>query len=105
MKSQHYCFVQNLKIVEKQLCKLNCSYGKVPHTLKEIICLNDLFDLKQRSFDSKKLLGKMKKTISLLSVIWNKQVISLNQRKIFLIYITNAPGDCAEETSLNISLI
>ena len=29
----HYYFVKKLKIVEKQLCKLNCSYGKVSHTL------------------------------------------------------------------------
>ena len=28
-------------------------------------CLNYLFDLKQNSFDSKKLLGKMKEIISL----------------------------------------
>ena len=27
--SRHYYFVEKLKIVEKQLCKLNCSYGKV----------------------------------------------------------------------------
>ena len=46
----------------------------------------------------------MKELIYLNSVIWNKQIFSLNQRKIFLIYITNAPGDCAEETSLNIYL-
>ena len=31
--SRHYYFVEKLKIVEKQLCKLNCSYGKVSHTL------------------------------------------------------------------------
>ena len=33
--SQHYYFFEKLKIVEKQLCKLNCSYGKVSHTLKD----------------------------------------------------------------------
>ena len=32
----HYYFVEKLKIVEKQLCKLNCSYGKVSHALKVI---------------------------------------------------------------------
>ena len=32
--SRHYYFFLKLKIVEKQLCKLNCSYGKVSHTLK-----------------------------------------------------------------------
>ena len=32
--SRHYYFVEKLKIVEKQLCKLNCSYGKVSHVLK-----------------------------------------------------------------------
>ena len=32
--SQHYYFFEKLKIVEKQLCKLNCSYGKVSQTLK-----------------------------------------------------------------------
>ena len=31
---RHYYFVEKLKIVEKQLCKLNCSYGTVLHTLK-----------------------------------------------------------------------
>ena len=29
----HYYFVKKLKIVEKNLCKLNCSYGKVSHAL------------------------------------------------------------------------
>ena len=32
--SRHYYFFEKFKIVEKQLCKLNCSYGKVSHTLK-----------------------------------------------------------------------
>ena len=32
--SWHYYFYEKLKIVEKILCKLNCSYGKVSHTLK-----------------------------------------------------------------------
>ena len=31
----------------------------------------------------------MKEIISLQSVIWNKQIISLNQRKILLIHITH----------------
>ena len=31
--SGHYYFVEKLKIEEKQLCKLNCSYGKVSHAL------------------------------------------------------------------------
>ena len=35
--SAHYYFFEKLKIVEKQLCKLNCSYGKVSHTLKSSI--------------------------------------------------------------------
>ena len=34
LTSGQYYFVKKLKIVEKQLCKLNCSYGKVSHTLK-----------------------------------------------------------------------
>ena len=29
--SRHYYFFEKLKIVEKQLCKLNCSYGKVSY--------------------------------------------------------------------------
>ena len=33
---RHYYFFEKLKLVEKQLCKLNCSYGKVSHTLKLI---------------------------------------------------------------------
>ena len=35
-KSQHYSFFEKLKIVEKQLCKVNCSNGKVSHTLKTL---------------------------------------------------------------------
>ena len=31
--SRQYYFFEKLKIVEKQLCKLICSYGKVSHTL------------------------------------------------------------------------
>ena len=31
--SRHYYFFEKLKIVEKQLCKLNYSYGKISHTL------------------------------------------------------------------------
>ena len=34
LTSGHYYFIEKLKIVEKQLCKLNCSYGKVSHALK-----------------------------------------------------------------------
>ena len=36
--SGHYYFVEKLKIVEKRLCKLNCSYGKVSHALKHKNC-------------------------------------------------------------------
>ena len=32
--SRHYYLFEKLKIVEKQLHKLICSYGKVSHTLK-----------------------------------------------------------------------
>ena len=32
--SGHYYLVEKLKIVEKQLRELNCSYGKVSHALK-----------------------------------------------------------------------
>ena len=39
MTSGDYYFVEKLKIVEKQLCKLNCSYGKVSHVLKEMFKL------------------------------------------------------------------
>ena len=31
---RYYYFFEKLKIVEKNLCKLNCSYGKVSHALK-----------------------------------------------------------------------
>ena len=34
--SGHYYFVEKLNIVEEQLCKLYCSYGKVSHALKTI---------------------------------------------------------------------
>ena len=34
--SRHYSFFEKLKIVEKQLCKLNCSDGKDSHTLNEL---------------------------------------------------------------------
>ena len=41
---RHYYFFEKLKIVEKQLCKLNCSYGKVSHTLKIIFqCIQQTF--------------------------------------------------------------
>ena len=33
--SRHYYFLKKLKIVKKQLYKLNCSYGKVSHTLNQ----------------------------------------------------------------------
>ena len=36
LTSGHYYFVEKLKIVEKKLCKLNCSYGKVSHALTQI---------------------------------------------------------------------
>ena len=32
--SRHYYFFEKLKIVEKKLYKLNCSYGIVSHTHK-----------------------------------------------------------------------
>ena len=32
--SGHYYFVEKLKIVEKNLCKINCFYGEVSHILK-----------------------------------------------------------------------
>ena len=35
LTSGHYYFVEKLKIMEKKLCKLNCSYGKVSHALNE----------------------------------------------------------------------
>ena len=34
LTSSQYYFVERLKIVEKNLCKLNCSYVKVSHALK-----------------------------------------------------------------------
>ena len=33
--SEHYYFFEKLKIVEKSLRKLNCSYGKASHALKK----------------------------------------------------------------------
>ena len=38
--SGHYYFVKKLKIVEEQLCKLNCAYGKVSHALKSKFSIN-----------------------------------------------------------------
>ena len=32
--SRHYYYFEKLKIVEKQPCKLNCSYGKVSNKVK-----------------------------------------------------------------------
>ena len=54
--SRHYYFFEKLKILEKQLCKQNCSYGKVSHTLNSLktivratFCQYDLlFGFKQR---------------------------------------------------------
>ena len=31
--SRYYYFFEKLKTVEKNLCKLNCPYGKILHTL------------------------------------------------------------------------
>ena len=42
MPGQYY-FVEKLKFVEKQLCKLNPSYGKVSHALKRIRTSRQLF--------------------------------------------------------------
>ena len=37
--SGHYYFVEKLKIVENQLYKLNCFYGKVLHALNiSLLC-------------------------------------------------------------------
>ena len=33
IRLKHYYFVEKLKIVDKQVCKLNWSHGKVLHTL------------------------------------------------------------------------
>ena len=33
LTSGHYRFIEKLEIMEKNLCKLNCSYAKVSHTL------------------------------------------------------------------------
>ena len=33
--SRYYSFFEKLKIVEKNMCKLNCSYGKVSYTLNK----------------------------------------------------------------------
>ena len=38
-----YYFFEKLKIVEKQQCKLNCSYGKVSHTLKSFKGIKPIF--------------------------------------------------------------
>ena len=35
--SRHYYFFEKLEIVKKNLCKLNCSYAKVSHTLIKMI--------------------------------------------------------------------
>ena len=40
--SRHYYFVEKFKIMERNLCKLNYSYGKVSHTLKDNISLNQI---------------------------------------------------------------
>ena len=42
--SGHYYFVEKLKTVEKQLCKLNSFYGKVSLALKLQI-LNQVFEI------------------------------------------------------------
>ena len=47
--SRYHYFVEKLKIVEKQLYKVNCSYGKVSHTLKTelfLISINYRIDIK-----------------------------------------------------------
>ena len=49
--SRHYYFFEKLKIVEKQPCKLNCSYGKVSHTLKRY--KDSMIGLKIKNYISK----------------------------------------------------
>ena len=43
--SRHYYLFEKLKIVDKELCNLNCSYGKVSHTLKGDRALSKLIIL------------------------------------------------------------
>ena len=44
--SRHYYFFEKLKIVEKQLCKLNYSYDKVSHTLNNYTSIFNNFNIK-----------------------------------------------------------
>ena len=48
--SRLYYFFEKLKIVEKQPCKLNCSYGKVSHTLKLSRVNNEILKIKNRDY-------------------------------------------------------
>ena len=52
--SGHYYFVEKLKIVEKQLCKLNCYYGKVSHALKATL---SIAEVKQRAWQEYTWMG------------------------------------------------
>ena len=75
--SRHYYFFEKLKTVEKQLCKLNCSYGKVSHTLerscREILKMSVLVQLentnlkkKYQIFPSLSCIDNLKKNIEIL---------------------------------------
>ena len=48
---RHYYFFEKFKIVENQLCKLNCSYGKVSHALKALSTFRNTFLSRYWRFD------------------------------------------------------
>ena len=55
--SGHYYFIEKLKIVEKKLCKPNCSYGKISHTLNSNFLFFEIqfkFFFNERRWERKK---------------------------------------------------
>ena len=58
--SRHYYFFEKLKIVEKQLCKLNFSYGKVSHTLKKFQEIPENLNVFQKILRNDKILNDLK---------------------------------------------
>ena len=52
--SQYYYFFEKSKIAEKKLCKLNCFYGKVSHTLNFKLQFKLYFEKETKSLYKKK---------------------------------------------------
>ena len=77
-----YYFFEKLKIVGENLCKLNCSYGKVSHTLKfPKFQLDISFFVKPGGFAKKYRKCKYIETVLIWSC-WNIKAFILQELNI-----------------------